>query len=196
MPPGVTATKERGCFQCSRRRIICDRAEPSCLKCAKKGIACSGLGRIRFAGAVASRGRFKGCQIPKIGEGEGKRHVEESLSAKEPTKPSTDAPEDQSDGARLIIFPPNPIKSVVVQDAQVEDVCRSSYPIIIAHTYNSNIIPWIAPIEATSRLLFSYCMQSFHLFSSLKCSLITKQSPMSSLRSWSCLMTPRMAIAR
>src|SRR5690242_17828824 len=68
MPPAATTKKERGCFQCSRRRIVCDRTEPSCLKCAKKGIECSGLGRIRFAEGVARRGRFKDCKIPKIDE--------------------------------------------------------------------------------------------------------------------------------
>lgn len=58
------AKKEQGCFQCSRRRIICDKGEPSCTKCIKKGIDCSGLGRIRFAEGVARRGRLKDCKIP------------------------------------------------------------------------------------------------------------------------------------
>ncbi|PWY82098.1 hypothetical protein BO70DRAFT_35266 [Aspergillus heteromorphus CBS 117.55] len=56
--------KPRGCFQCSKRRIICDRGEPTCLKCAKKGIECSGLGRFRFTAGVAMRGKLKGCTIP------------------------------------------------------------------------------------------------------------------------------------
>ena len=56
--------KEQGCFQCSRRRIVCDKNEPSCTKCLKKGIECSGLGRIRFAEGVARRGRLKDCKIP------------------------------------------------------------------------------------------------------------------------------------
>ncbi|KAJ6028117.1 hypothetical protein N7540_003693 [Penicillium herquei] len=58
--------KIKGCFQCSKRRIICDRAEPTCHKCQKKGIECSGLGRIRFSNGVAQRGRFKGCNIPVV----------------------------------------------------------------------------------------------------------------------------------
>lgn len=38
-----------GCYQCSRRRIHCDRTEPSCQKCASRGLRCSGLGlRLRF----------------------------------------------------------------------------------------------------------------------------------------------------
>ncbi|KAJ5721947.1 uncharacterized protein N7483_009881 [Penicillium malachiteum] len=60
------SSKIKGCFQCSKRRIICDRAEPTCNKCRKKGIECSGLGRIRFSNGVAQRGRFKGCNIPVV----------------------------------------------------------------------------------------------------------------------------------
>jgi hypothetical protein len=49
-----------------RRRIICDRAEPSCGKCIKKGIECSGVNRIRFTEGVARRGKLKDCKIPDI----------------------------------------------------------------------------------------------------------------------------------
>lgn len=56
-----------GCFQCSKRRIICDGAQPTCVKCQKKGIECSGPARIRFSDGVALRGRLKGCAIPVAG---------------------------------------------------------------------------------------------------------------------------------
>lgn len=39
-----------GCFNCVKRRIICDWTEPKCKKCAKKGLDCPGYGiRYRFA---------------------------------------------------------------------------------------------------------------------------------------------------
>ncbi|RAL13387.1 Zn(II)2Cys6 transcription factor [Aspergillus homomorphus CBS 101889] len=60
------STKPRGCFQCTKRRIICDRAEPTCQKCVKKGIECSGLGRFRFDNGVATRGKLKGSSIPVL----------------------------------------------------------------------------------------------------------------------------------
>lgn len=54
-----------GCYQCSRRRIDCDRQQPTCQKCAKKGLACSGLGiRYRFNGSIASRGKLVGKTVP------------------------------------------------------------------------------------------------------------------------------------
>ncbi|OJD36357.1 c6 zinc finger domain protein [Diplodia corticola] len=58
--------KPRGCFQCTKRRIICDLGHPTCGKCIKKGIECSGLGRFRFNDGVARRGKLKGCQLPTL----------------------------------------------------------------------------------------------------------------------------------
>ncbi|PSN59956.1 hypothetical protein BS50DRAFT_640399 [Corynespora cassiicola Philippines] len=76
MPPKINKSKsdesskptpkDKGCFQCSRRRIICDKGAPSCNKCIKKGIECSGPERIRFTAGVARRGKFKDCKIPDV----------------------------------------------------------------------------------------------------------------------------------
>lgn len=55
----------KGCYSCSKRRILCDETEPQCLKCVKKGLECSGQGlRIRFNNGVASRGKLMGLSIP------------------------------------------------------------------------------------------------------------------------------------
>ncbi|KAJ4018380.1 hypothetical protein NW752_005495 [Fusarium irregulare] len=59
--------KVRGCYQCSRRRIDCDRKEPECAKCVAKGVRCSGLGlRYRFNDGIAARGRFVGKTVPIV----------------------------------------------------------------------------------------------------------------------------------
>lgn len=43
-----------GCYECCKRRLKCDKTEPECLKCLKKGISCSGQGlRCRFSGHMA-----------------------------------------------------------------------------------------------------------------------------------------------
>lgn len=34
----------KGCHECCKRRLKCDKTEPECLKCLKKGIGCSGQG--------------------------------------------------------------------------------------------------------------------------------------------------------
>ncbi|KAL4767853.1 hypothetical protein BDW60DRAFT_143652 [Aspergillus nidulans var. acristatus] len=54
----------RGCFQCTKRRIVCDKGEPICCKCQKKGIKCSGLGRFRFYSGSSIRGLSQGDPIP------------------------------------------------------------------------------------------------------------------------------------
>ncbi|KAF2151605.1 hypothetical protein K461DRAFT_279086 [Myriangium duriaei CBS 260.36] len=57
--------KIKGCYNCARRRISCDRKEPTCQKCASKGLVCGGLGlRYRFNEGIASRGKLKGSHVP------------------------------------------------------------------------------------------------------------------------------------
>lgn len=54
-----------GCYQCSRRRIDCDRQEPTCHKCSLAALNCSGLGvRYRFNDGLASRGKLVGKLLP------------------------------------------------------------------------------------------------------------------------------------
>jgi hypothetical protein len=46
-----------GCRECLYRRIRCDKTDPSCQKCLKKGIECSGVGKFCFVGGVTRRRR-------------------------------------------------------------------------------------------------------------------------------------------
>jgi hypothetical protein len=41
-----------GCRECLYRRIRCDKTDPSCQKCLKKGIECSGVGKFSFVNGV------------------------------------------------------------------------------------------------------------------------------------------------
>lgn len=55
--------KTKGCYQCSQRRIHCDRAQPQCGKCEAKGLSCSGLGiRYRFNDDVIRRSTQEGAR--------------------------------------------------------------------------------------------------------------------------------------
>ncbi|KAF4972761.1 hypothetical protein FSARC_731 [Fusarium sarcochroum] len=57
MPKRPYRPKVKGCYECSQRRLNCDRGVPECQKCITKGVKCSGLGvRHRFSNGVASRG--------------------------------------------------------------------------------------------------------------------------------------------
>jgi hypothetical protein len=182
----ASVKKEQGCFQCSRRRIICDRNEP-CLKCIKKGIDCSGLGRIRFAEGVARRGRLKDRKIP-VAEG-----VQEGGSVL-PTRGPSQAltwPEDRKSAKRKR-REDNKIDTIPLQqditiaghipvedelnEAAVEDIASQA---LIAQTgtwgededieeitrsdldqhtrRQSGPHRWIPPVNSTARMLFSYC---------------------------------------
>jgi hypothetical protein len=181
MPPIATAKKEKGCFQCSRRRVICDRTEPSCLKCAKKGIECSGLGRIRFAEGVARRGRFKDCKVPKIagdddfqdlptttefqavrwpGEERVKKRVKYGVNEHNPAGivPSSaraaliHSPDAKPTSQALDIALPGEDN-----ECEVEEIGRGQDLVTTSSTQNFNLAPWIAPNDPKLRMLFSYC---------------------------------------
>lgn len=189
-----------GCFQCSRRRIICDKGEPSCGKCIKKGIECSGLNRIRFTGSVARRGKFKNLPIPNIQDGEtqnlpnsttftGVRWKNEK-KAKVNKRRKARVTEAEPNGAEFGFTPKHcsieasplchaadqqthqhvnyydhsqePLKngSTSPQEFEndVEDIVRVVDDITTLQTYPTtmNIQPWIAPLTAEARMLFSY----------------------------------------
>lgn len=177
----VTKT-QTGCFQCSRRRIICDRSEPSCGKCIKKGIECSGLGRIRFAEGVARRGRLKGCVIPvedSIVQGEvnlpgkapytevqwksdGKqsRRSKNSSSSANSSPPilkdHTSPPQTQNDSLRRAVILDTNILSED-DDDDVIDIVREGGSVVPRHASYPDLQPWIAPLSSEARMLFSYC---------------------------------------
>jgi hypothetical protein len=46
-----------GCRECLYRRIKCDKTDPSCQKCLKKGIGCSGVGKFCFVSGATRRRR-------------------------------------------------------------------------------------------------------------------------------------------
>ncbi|KAF9887403.1 hypothetical protein FE257_010258 [Aspergillus nanangensis] len=61
---GRTSRRVKGCYECSQRRISCDRTQPQCEKCVQKGLQCSGLGvRYRFNNGVAARGKLAGKTV-------------------------------------------------------------------------------------------------------------------------------------
>jgi hypothetical protein len=53
------------CRVCNRRRIKCDRRAPTCAKCEKRSLTCSGYGvLLKWDQGVASRGKLKGKSLP------------------------------------------------------------------------------------------------------------------------------------
>jgi hypothetical protein len=179
MPPKPTPSS-RGCFQCSRRRIICDKGEPSCGKCIKKGIPCSGQGRIRFADGVARRGKLKDCKIPvKRGDEEAADIISAQVAYKEVRWKS----EQKGGRARKYVKQPNGKDCVLENEMELlsgdhrhaamseasaateadEEVERygeeNDIREIISST-QSNVRPWLPLLSSESRMLFSYCQSN------------------------------------
>lgn len=67
--PGLSGSSIAGCSRCKKRRIRCDRREPSCYKCSSKGLKCPGYGfQLRWAGGAAIRGGLVGLQTHAEGQ--------------------------------------------------------------------------------------------------------------------------------
>ncbi|KAF4778917.1 hypothetical protein HER10_EVM0012396 [Colletotrichum scovillei] len=61
----VPAKQLKGCANCERRRIRCDRRRPHCAKCDKKRLSCPGYDRrLRWVEGVAARGHLRGRTVP------------------------------------------------------------------------------------------------------------------------------------
>jgi hypothetical protein len=63
--PNILLNPHTDCRVCNRRRIKCDRRLPTCNKCEKRGLQCSGYGLIlKWDQGIASRGNLKGKSLP------------------------------------------------------------------------------------------------------------------------------------
>jgi hypothetical protein len=80
----TSMNQRRQCWECARRRLVCDSTRPSCTKCSKSGVECPGYGKKKplkwlEPGQVNSqRGRRRTtaeAKAPKYGEIE----IEEAL---------------------------------------------------------------------------------------------------------------------
>lgn len=74
------------CRTCRKRRIRCDRGLPACTKCSGRNLTCPGYGtHLRWANAIAVRGRFRGLQTPELSQ----TVAGDALENREPLSPSS-----------------------------------------------------------------------------------------------------------
>jgi hypothetical protein len=177
-----------GCFQCSKRRIVCDGAEPICKKCETKGIECSGPGRFRFSAGVALRGKLRGCRIPVADEEveaefdrqhstgtqpQKIRWADDRETGKRVARPSESkerkrrASHATQAHRQLGTIGPGGITAGIgpaAQDCQSD--CTEQTDIEetvdqgrrrLALSRKGPITPWIAPLDARSRMYLSHC---------------------------------------
>ncbi|PYI16246.1 hypothetical protein BO86DRAFT_127228 [Aspergillus japonicus CBS 114.51] len=143
--------KIKGCYECSQRRIHCDRKEPVCGKCTAKGISCSGLGtRFRFRDASQRRSPRKhilpptSCSKSRTGSDCLFQSPEEVLNILFPNecKNSPSSPKDVP-----ALFLPSP---------QTSDSDRSPEPAMSPFDSISIITPPLAEFEAWKSYLLTY----------------------------------------
>ncbi|RAK90748.1 C6 zinc finger domain protein [Aspergillus costaricaensis CBS 115574] len=171
-------SQSRGCFQCSKRRIVCDRGEPTCFKCQKKGIECSGSGRFRFSPGLATRGKLKGCTIP-IPDVDPKTVYQEASDTSRPIrwkddqnrvnkrqKPRNSGKERNRNGLAIdggsVISGTDLPQSM---SAGSRDIVFSSEQVVVRHAPSDDRQPsvmelavgqWIAPVDHRTRESFDY----------------------------------------
>lgn len=66
-----------GCYECSQRRVNCDRGEPACAKCMARGLECSGMDNSKYR----FRNRFAGNKE------KGQRRLSHSAGSLTPATP-------------------------------------------------------------------------------------------------------------
>lgn len=147
-----------GCYECSQRRINCDRGEPECAKCISKGVACSGIGpRYRFRNGLAAK--RKGVPL-RNRLARSSDHYRFPLDSEHP-----------DDGRRGPPSVPQPLPpSVPVAEERVNDnqnqLVRGDVVIgpkqsAIQHTPLS-VLPCLNHIAAWQRLLLKHCKYLLH----------------------------------
>ncbi|OJJ99590.1 hypothetical protein ASPACDRAFT_1856184 [Aspergillus aculeatus ATCC 16872] len=150
--------KIKGCYECSQRRIHCDRKEPACGKCTAKGISCSGLGmRFRFRDASKRRGPRKhilppsSCSKGKIGSDCLFDTPEEILNILFPNE-CTNTPSS-----------PDELPALSLPLPQTSDSDRSPEPAVSPFGSISIVKPPLAELEAWKSYLLTYCKHPSNL---------------------------------
>lgn len=128
------------CRVCNRRRVKCDRRQPTCTKCEKRGLTCSGYGVIlKWEQGVASRGNLKGKSLPI-------RNVAETLPRSSPvstSKPRESKPE-RSAGYTYQIDKPSNFEISIIPTPLVSHQLQSSEQRLLLHHYDNIVAPNMA----------------------------------------------------
>lgn len=159
-----------GCYQCSRRRIDCDRQEPECVKCVTKGIKCSGLGlRYRFNDGIAARGKFVGKTFPVV-------DIPVTQSSKQDdattaiSKHQRDDPFRESGYERIA-------KSSVPTDEIADDTTETT-TLVVPDNRPISIHWGLDHVDPKSRFCLGYCMSARPDFlNTLTCYSLQQYSP-------------------
>ncbi|TFB00183.1 hypothetical protein CCMA1212_007592 [Trichoderma ghanense] len=170
------AKRNDGCLECRTRRVRCDKTEPECFKCCKKGIKCSGQGiecrfsshmknglpprpsqataATRAAGSVAKAGqrapnRYRWVTVTSKQSGSSPEATKASSSRSSSASPPKAPPEQPGIGpARPDVSATETVSPSEVVDTDVEFVPRE---IQAARPQRA-----IQPVSPQARLFFNH----------------------------------------
>ncbi|KAK3339673.1 fungal-specific transcription factor domain-containing protein [Lasiosphaeria hispida] len=143
MPPSTqTGFPSKGCHNCRRRRLRCDKSYPACHKCSNSGEECLGYGAVlRWANAPAIRGKLAGY-APFTAPAPG------TLSGPvQPTKEKIELPEEHEGTRGWEQTPLTP--SAFLTDPLLNHLNRASRHYV--HHFNTSVCRDLVSIDQNSR---------------------------------------------
>lgn len=147
-----------GCYECSQRRINCDRGEPECAKCVSKGLACSGIG---------SRYRFRNG-LPVKRKGDPLRNRLSRSSDHHGFSLDSGHPNGGRQGQTSVHQQPLPFVSVVEKRVDDDHGQLVRYDVVIGPEENAtqytpiSVLPCLNHIAPWQRLLLKHCKYSLY----------------------------------
>ena len=125
---------------CNRRRVKCGREVPTCVKCAKRNLVCSGYGVIlKWDQGVASRGTLKGKSLP-VQETQTTRP--ELIAIEGAKSPETEVRQSGHDQLGITMFPN--LERSTVSRSLVPFQLSSSEERCLLHHYDHIVAPNMA----------------------------------------------------
>ena len=125
-----------GCRECLYRRIRCDKTDPSCQKCIKKGIECSGVGKFCFVAGVTRRRRK--VAAPSTTSSKVTSNAVSEIVAHEPQESHVDSSFENTTSHNGLALEHEPSKSTPQQPGQQLSTLagKSSFPPgLLSQTY-------------------------------------------------------------
>lgn len=133
-----STSQRRQCWECARRRLVCDNTRPSCTKCTKSGVECPGYGKSK---------PLKWLEPGQVLSQRGRRRTPEN--EKQHKEAETKSSSTLSDSGKQVEDPIKPFDPSLVSLARVNN----------AYDAEVELIPRVNLIEETAEIVHSihYC---------------------------------------
>lgn len=156
------------CKQCIKRRITCDKATPQCRKCIKKGLICSGIGKIyRFVEkttpCMPPKNVFARTSSKELQQSEGRIQLASPSAVDAPTCHLSGAGPHvlglacNSDGEVVLASSAHVGASFVELSQQQQQLQRKPFSVTAAHKFKLPLAYTLEILKPEQRMLFDHC---------------------------------------